>query len=46
MFTFLPPPQTVSDGAVFLVNILDRLAELGWHPFKADSKIQLIPIMI
>ena len=23
-----------------LGNILDRLAELGWHPFKADSKMQ------
>ena len=28
------------------VRLMDRLAELGWHPFKADSKIQLIPIMI
>ena len=22
------------------VRLMDRLAELGWHPFKADSKIQ------
>ena len=23
------------------VRLMDRLSELGWHPFKADSKIQL-----
>ena len=22
------------------VRLMDRLSELGWHPFKADSKIQ------